>query len=316
MAVRAFIPAPVEQQTDPSGRGGRVPSAVHRPVRPGRLPRVFAIVMGLIAAAGYGASDFVAGLGSRRSSAVAVALLTAAAALAAAVVALTFFAGSGPSVHALAWGAFAGIGGAVGTLALFRGLAVGRMSVVAPVAGMVGAALPVVAGLGLGERLSVLQGVGIALAVPAILLISSARDEDPSKRTGIREGILAGAGFALVFIALDRAGSGSGAWPFVATQVVSFSLLGTLAIARRGKGLGIRRALAPATLAGLLGGAAVLVYVVATSKGQLSIVAVIASLYPAVTIVLARLIIHERWTRTQVAGLLAAVLAVAVISAG
>jgi drug/metabolite transporter (DMT)-like permease len=265
---------------------------------------------------GYGASDFVAGFGTRRSTAVAVSLAGSTFALGAMLVAVPFFGGSGPSLRPMAWGAAAGLGGVIGTVALYQGLAHGRMSVVAPLSGVISAVAAVLAGLAFGDRLSLAQAAGVIVAIPAILLVSSVRQEVGGPRSGVTEGLVAGAGFAVVFVALGRAGDASGAWPVVALQAVSVALLGLAVLVRGNAHLGLREAVAPGAFAGLLGGTSLLLYLVATSHGQLSIVAVLSSLYPAVTILLARVVLHERWSRLQIAGLVAAGAAIALISGG
>src|SRR5690348_8756705 len=125
------------------------------------------IVLGLLAAVGYGASDFVAGFGTRKSTAVGVSLAGSSFALAAIALAVPFFGGVGPRPRPMAWGALGGVGGAVGTIALYHGLAHGRMSVVAPLSGVVAAVASVLAGLAFGDRLSGLQAAGVVVAIPA-----------------------------------------------------------------------------------------------------------------------------------------------------
>ena len=274
-------------------------------------------VLALLAALAYGTSDFAAGVASRRLSAGPVTVTVQACGLAAAGVALLLFPGTGPAAGALAWGAASGIGSAVGTLSLYRGLSAGPMSVVATVSSVLTAVIPAVLGVALGERLSVPAGAGIGIAVLAIGLISWQPRSGDGRRvqTGLGYGVLAGMGFALLLIALDRAGIHAGAWPLVPGQAVSLVLTAPF-------GRGIREMAAsrgPAALtvgAGLLGGTANLIYLAAAGRGQLAIVAVLTALYPAVTVVLARAVLAERWTRLQVVGLVTAAAAIVLLRVG
>lgn len=202
-------------------------------------------------------------------------------------------------------------------MSLYRGLAVGRMSVVAPLSAVLSAALAALAGLLLGEHLKVLAWVGIAIAMPAVALVSLQPAEQPgSRRAGIVTGVIAGAGFALLFIALDRAGTSAGAWPLLPGQAVAAVIV--LAWAALARNRPSREAWSKAwrigVAAGVLGGIANLLYLAATGAGQLAIVAVVTALYPAVTILLARLTLHERWSRLQIIGLVVSAVAVAAIS--
>ncbi len=275
------------------------------------------IVLGLLAALCYGTSDFAAGVGGRRASSEAVAILSQPIGLLAAVVAVLVLDSNSPTASVLVWGAISGLGSGVGTLALYRGLTVGRMSVVAPLSAVLAAALPAIVGIATGDVLSPLRLLGLVLAFPGIALVSrqvqQGRESGPS---GVAEGLLAGAGFALLFIALDRAGTDSGAWPLVPAQAVAVLSVLALGLAL-GKPAGTwSAAWVPALITGVLGGAANLLFLASTGEGELSVVAVLTSLYPAVTIVLARGFLHEHWSRTQAVGLVLSAVAVTLISVG
>jgi uncharacterized membrane protein len=131
-----------------------------------------AVAFALLSAISYGAGDFTAGLASRRASAGIVTPVVQTFGLLTALIALSFFSGVGPRGSALAWGALGGVGSAIGTLALYQGLAVARMTVVATLSGVLTAVIPVIVGLALGNTLSVFEAAGIVIAVPAILLVS------------------------------------------------------------------------------------------------------------------------------------------------
>jgi uncharacterized membrane protein len=275
-----------------------------------------ALLLGLLAALGYGTSDFAAGLGGRRTSVGGVVLAQQPVAFVATLIALALYRPSSPTAAALAWGALSGIGNGLGTVSLYRGLAIGRMSVVASVSAILAAFIPAAVGIALGERLSGVEAAGMILAAPAIVLVSAQRTSEAGRRSGLLEGLAAGAGFALFFIALDRAGTASGAWPLLPGQIVTLCISVPLGL-RMSRGDGRRRDAIPyGATAGALGALATISFFAATGEGDLSLVAVLTALYPAVTILLARIVLGERWERVQGAGLVAAAASVVLISFG
>jgi uncharacterized membrane protein len=205
----------------------------------------------------------------------------------------------------------------LGTLALYYGLAVSRMSTVAPISAVLAAAVAALVGLATGDRLSTLAWAGIVLALPAIALVSihpGGAGHDP--RAGIISGVLAGLGFAALFVGLAQAGTASGAWPLIAGQAIAVLIIGLATFPNPPRWSTWKAVWRMATVAGILAGAATLLYLAATGAGQLAVVAVLASLYPAATIVLARVLLAEHWTRPQVAGLVISAAAVTAIAVG
>jgi drug/metabolite transporter (DMT)-like permease len=274
------------------------------------------ILLALLAAVSYGVSDFAAGVGSRRIGAGPVAAAVQFLSLVTVAIALAVFSGVGPAWPAMGWGAASGIGNALGTYALYRGFTVGRMSVVATLSAVITAAGPIIVGFALGEQLSALAITGIGIGVPAIALVSWQGKSAGGARGGVAEGIASGAGFALLFIALDQAGTQSGAWPLVAGQGVALLALLPLALGTAHLPRAYRANMLPVVVGGVLGGLSNVLFLAATGQGQLAIVAVLTALYPAFTILLARLILKETWTRLQVCGLGLAAVAVALITLG
>ncbi|AMB58598.1 DMT family transporter [Microterricola viridarii] len=272
-------------------------------------------LLALVAAVAYGVSDFVAGVASRRASAVGVTAVTLFIELLANLLALAFFHGSGPVLEPLLWGALSGVGSAVGTLALYHGFAVGRISVVATLSGVLTVVIPAITGLLLGNQLSPLALVGIIVAIPAIGLVSwNSGTREDGRKSGALFGVIAGVSFSLLFIALERAGTGSGAWPLVCGQAVACALIAPVVI--RGLRAGSRprgSALLLSVIVGLTGAAAGLAYLLATGFGQLAVVAVLTSMYPAVTVLLARVLLHETWSRLQALGLITSAIAVVMV---
>jgi uncharacterized membrane protein len=191
-----------------------------------------AIVFGLLAAISYGGSDFAAGLASRRVAPAVITVAVESLTLLTVLIELLVAAPRLPTMHVLAWGAVSGLGTALGTLSLYKGLAVARMSVVATLAAVLNAVIPVIVGLALGNHLGPLAAIGIVIALPAIGLVSWHPDQlnDQATREGVIYGVLAGIGFSLLFIALDQAGTRSGGWPVVPSQIVALVIVLPLAV--------------------------------------------------------------------------------------
>ncbi len=278
------------------------------------------VLLALVSALAYGLSDFVGGLVSRRASVWSVAVvLQSSSALCTAAVATVI--GGRPTGNDLAWATLAGVGTGVGACYLFRGLAGGRMAVVAPLSAVGAALLPLVVGLATGERPSALDLTAIAVALPGIWLVSggepAAPDDGATRRTsGVVDGLVAGLGFGVMFVALAQIGDGSGLWPVAHSQVVSAFVAGGIAVALRASFRPGGRNLWPAAAAGPLGALAVVAYTLSTRSGLLSISAVLSSLYPAATILLAATVLHERIRRPQVAGLVLCGVTVSLLALG
>jgi drug/metabolite transporter (DMT)-like permease len=276
------------------------------------------VLLGLLAAATYGSSDFLAGLVSRRLPPIVVTAGAQSICLLVGLLAIVFYPGDGISAKVLLWGAVSGLGSAGGTFALYRGLGGGAMSVVATLSGLLTAVIPVIVGLATGDSLSTLAAVGIVAAIPAIGLVSWSGSIGAAARSGAVWGILAGVGFGLLFVGYDRAGSDAGAWPLVVAEGVATLLTaGPALLALRGVGLSGRRgALGLLLAAGLLAGAANLSFIIANHHGELAVVAVLTALYPGFTVILARVVLGERWSAAQKLGLATALVATFLVSLG
>lgn len=278
------------------------------------------LALSLLAAVSFGLSDFVGGLAARRASAWAVALVSQlGGAAGAGAVALAV--GGDPRGSDWAWAALAGVGNGVGAAFLYRGLSGGRMGVVAPVSGVGAAVLPVAAGLVAGDRPAALAWAGIVVALPAIWLVARepapATAATPAGPSGLVDGVLAGLGFGVLFAAVGQVREDAGFAPLVLVQVVGVVVVVAVA-------LGLRASLAPrrvgvvgaAVLTGVLGVSASGLFLVATQGGSLTIAAVVTSLYPAFTVLLAALVLRERVHRGQAVGLVLCGIAVGLIAAG
>jgi uncharacterized membrane protein len=270
---------------------------------------VLVITFGLCAAVAWGVADFLGGLATRQASLLAVGLMSqlVGATVAAAIVVST--GADVPSAHATGFALLAGVANAIGLAAFYRALAVGTMSIVAPIVGM-SAILPVTVGIAGGERPTALHAVGIAVAVTGVVLASRERAEDRASRRVARLSIglalLAAAGVGGNLAALDAAVAGAPKsqlwWVLLITRAVAVGLLVVAALAMHRPRRVPRRSVRIVLALGCLDVAANIFYATATHDGMVSLVAVLASLHPVVTVVLAAVIIHERLRASQRAG--------------
>jgi drug/metabolite transporter (DMT)-like permease len=265
----------------------------------------------------WGAGDFLGGTVSRRLPAVAVVGVSQALALIAfAVVAgVNGEAARGMPAVGWWWAAAAGVAGLVGLVAFYSALASGTMGVVAPIAAL-GVVVPVGAGLLAGERPSAVQLAGAVLGVLGGVLASGPELRSGASRQPVVLAVVAGVSFGLVLLFLARGSEESPLLTLVGMRATSVTVLVVAALVLRSLGGVRRRDLALLGLIGLLDGGANLTYAIATTAGLLSLVAVLASLYPAVTVVLARMVHHESMTRVQDVGVAAAVIGVVLVASG
>lgn len=277
------------------------------------------LVLALLGALVYGAADFAGGLASRRAAVLGVVACGQLASLAVLAVLLVAVPGR-PDPASFAWGAAAGVVGALGLLLFYRGLSLGAMTVVAPLAALMSAVVPAVAGLLLGERPSPPALVGLALAAAAVLLVGAEGGRLPSAQA-LRGPVVAGAlaagvGFGLLFVLLSRAAPTSGFWPLLGARAASLALFALVAaVGRRSL---VPRGAPPALvlLSGVGDMVANLLFVLAARSGLLSIAGVVVALYPAATVLLALVVLRERLAALQVGGLALATGGVVLIALG
>lgn len=277
--------------------------------------------LAIAAALSYGAGDFLGAIATARTkSALPVVATSSLAGVILLLVVAPWFDAS-PTGADFGWGAAGGVAGGVGVALFYRGLATGVMSVVAPVAAVTGAVVPVTAGLIMGERPGALAlaGVGLAIGAVALLAVEAPGTRELASGTS-RDALLlalgAGAGFGVFFVLLDRTGDDAGLWPLVASRSVTFLLAAAAAIV-------VGQAVVPARGArrlslgtGVFDMVANACFLIANRSGLLALVAVITSLYPASTIGLAQVFLGERLARHQLVGVGVAVVAVVLIAVG
>jgi drug/metabolite transporter (DMT)-like permease len=276
------------------------------------------VLLALGSALSYGLSDFIGGLLARRARVFAVAVVGQSTSTAGTGVAALLFPGD-PTTPDWVWGSIAGVGSGLGAVFLYRGLASGRMSVVAPLSAVAAALLPVVVGFISGERPTLVTWLGVVCAFPAIWLVARAADPAPAdraRRAGVADGLFAGLGFGALFTALGQVENGSGLGPLALAQATSVVSIIVLAIGLRQPWLPCHRGEVAASSAGLLGALATLLFLLSTQAGLLTVAAVLSSLYPVTTVLLAALLLHERIHRFQGVGLVLAGAAVALVAGG
>ena len=259
----------------------------------------------------WGISDFVGGLWSRRESPWVVAFVVQTGALAAAAV-VALVAGQPISAPDGLWAVVAGLAAGAGTALLYRGLARGSMGVVAPMSAVTAAVVPTTGGVAMGERPGAWAVLGIALALPAIWLVSADRRE--KSRTGTWDGLWSGLGFGIYFLGSGQIDTEHALTPLALIQAVAFIPIMLLAALRREPLLPRSRSAWAVLWIGPLVAAANTAFLWAANLGQLAVTSVLASLYPAVTVALAAVVLRERIRGWQAVGLGLAAFAVILIS--
>jgi drug/metabolite transporter (DMT)-like permease len=276
------------------------------------------ILLAAAAALVYGVGDYCGGRASRKIDSLVVTCAGQIFSLMLLGIFLVILGDPAPGMHDWLWGAAGGLGGFVGLTLFYYALAKGSMTVVAPLAAVISAALPIGTGLFLGDRPSLIAYVGIVIAIVGIALVTGAvgTAHAPAKLAIVGVATLAGCGFGWMFVCLDRTSSDSGMWPLLAARIASISIAATI-IAFRGRSrLGQGRIPAIALWAGFFDMGANVLFVFANRQGMLSLVSVITALYPVSTIVLALRLDHEKANRSQFVGMACAALALVFVSLG
>ena len=281
---------------------------------------MLAIALGLGSGLFWGLADFGGGLQSRRHPVVAVLFVSQAVGLAGLVAVVALSGEPAPALDSLWPAAAGGIGGLLALAAFYRGLAIGTMSIVAPISAT-GSAVPVIVGLASGERPSAVQLAGILAAGVGVVLASrEAPHEDAARaragRASIGLALVAALGFGSFFVGMDRAAHVDVLWAMLAARVADAALLLPAALLLRRSFDIPRTALAPLAAVGILDLTANGFYAWGTTQGLLSVVAVLGSLCPLATVLLARAVLGERVRRLQEIGVASALAGVVLIAAG
>ena len=277
---------------------------------------MLAIALALGASLSWGLGDFFGGLKSRTLHVLTVLVLQQVAGIAAALVWVAASAEGTPSTAATLLAVAAGAAGCLGVGALYRGMAIGAMGIVAPVSA-VSAVIPFAVGVGSGERPSAIQVGGILLALAGVAVASrEPAAQGGGQAAGIGLALLAAFGLGLYFVFADRAADESVPWA-VATARGSSLLLAFAAAVYAGASLRPGRSVLPVLIViGLCDVGANMLFSLAATRGYLSVVSVLSALYPVVTVALAALVLHERVSATQRLGVAGALLGAVLITAG
>ncbi len=273
-----------------------------------------ALFFGLASALTWGAGDFSGGLATKKGNVYSVVLISQMIGGLFLLLLAVLFGEMLPPVGDLLFGALAGLAGILGLLGLYSGLARGRMGIVAPLTAVLSAAIPIILSLFTEGAPPTLQIVGFFLALLAVWLLSGAGGHGGIQPIELGYALLAGTGFALFFIFIDQANETAVFWPLVAARISSVTFM-ALFIGLRGVWERPSRTQLPLiVLAGLLDAFGNAFFTLSARYGRLDLAAVLASLYPVSTVLLAQLILHERLGRVQWVGILLALTAVILIT--
>ncbi len=279
---------------------------------------MFAIAVALSSSVCWGVSDFVGGMQARRLSLLNLIVLSQGIGLTCLIVVVAARGSAPPHLVRLLPAVAAGIGGVAALAAFYRALAIGTMSIVAPISAT-GVAVPVIVGIASGDRPAALQVAGILAAILGVVLASREESADSERRivrASIGLALLAALGFGGFFVGMRSSARADVLWALVAARGAGvIGLLLVIGVRREAVGAG-RNAFAPLAAIGLLDLAANGLYAIASRHGALSEVAVAASLYPVATVLLARAVLGERVRRVQEVGIFAAIAGVVLIAAG
>jgi uncharacterized membrane protein len=270
----------------------------------------------------YGAGDFTGGLATRRAGVLPVVVVSQSSGLVLLLLFLPFLPPAWLSRADLLWSVSAALTGGAGVALLYRALAVGRMAVVAPTTAVCAVAIPVLVAVLLGERPGLPAAAGILLGVGSIVLVSQQTAEGagghaPAGRLppGIALALVSGVAIGLFFLSLARTSPQAGMWPILVSRAVSVTLFGAAAAAGR-RSLRVPGVLLLALVCGVVDMSANALYLLAARSGPLSVVVTLSSLYPASTVLLARVVLGERLNGRQITGVGCALAAIVLIVSG
>lgn len=277
---------------------------------------MIAIVLALGASVSWGVGDFLGGVSSRRLPTFTVMAVSQVAGLAAVFAVVAALGEAAPATGGVAFAAAAGLGGIVGLAALYRGMAVGAIAIVAPISAA-SALVPLAVGLARGERPGAIQLAGVGLVLAGVALTSY--EPGPGGRrlaAGVGLAVVAALGFGLYYVFIAEAGEESALWAVLVARAASSLVAVVVVLARRLMSTLHARDIPVLVLIGLFDVGANCLLVLALNRGLVSLVPVLASLYPVTTVLLARAVLGERVARAQQTGVALALAGVALISTG
>lgn len=272
------------------------------------------ILYGLASAAGWGAGDFCGGLTTKRINVYRVILISQIIGVTMLLAFAVIIAEPLPSFDDLLLGGIAGISATSGLAALYLGLARGHMGIVAPVAAVVASILPILVAFFTEGLPSNSQLIGFGFALLAVWLLSSAGDDRTFTRRDLRLPVIAGMGFALFYILIDRVDDDALIWPLVAARVTSITILSLVNIVQRRRESISGKQLGTIAATGIFETGGGVFFALATHVGRLDVSTILSSLYPAVTVVLAWAVLKERFKRQQWAGIFLTLVALVLIA--
>ena len=274
---------------------------------------MLALALGLVSSVSWGIADFLGGVASRRAAALTVVALSQAVGLVLALAVVAATRTGPPPTEDLLLGVAAGVSGVIGLVAFYRGMAVGSISIIAPISAL-GALVPLAVDLVAGRTPGTLALVGMAVALTGAAI--AARAPGPASRRGIGLALVAAVGFGGFFALLGEAAAESAVWGLTSARLGSVPLA-LAAILVVGPGVALAgRTVAMVCAAGVLDASANMLFALGSQRGLVSVVAVVGSLYPVVTVILAGAILDERLSRLQAAGAVLALGGVVLIAAG
>ncbi|WP_135611792.1 DMT family transporter [Methanococcoides sp. AM1] len=281
------------------------------------IPAEFLVVFfGLMAAISWGAGDFSGGFASKRANVYSVVLITQAVGVFLLAASAYLMAEKMPPLGGMLWGAVAGVFISIGLLALYRGLSQGRMGFVAPISAVVAASVPVIYGAFYEGLPAVHQMIGFAFAFVAVWLIAGGGDESSKiERTDLILPLIAGTGFGLFFISIDRVSDTAVLWPLTAARIAAVITLIIFIALSKQVYLPPKNVLPVIIIAGVFDTGGNTFFALASQAGRLDIASITSSLYPAGTVLLAWLILKEKLSLKQWIGVAAALVAIVFISA-
>lgn len=275
---------------------------------------LLAVFFGLGSAFTWGAGDFSGGFASKRGNVLSVIVISQLVGLGFLLLLSLIIPENTPSFHSLAWGAAGGVFGATGLVALYTALASGRMSIVAPLSAVMTALVPIGFSFFLEGLPRSIQLVGMAIALASVWILSARKNGSALVKKELVLSLAAGVGFGLFFVCIDQASETAIIRPLIAARVASVSLFGCIVL-KRGSISNVQKIQIPyIVLAGVLDASGNALFAMAASLGRLDISSVLASLYPASTVLLAGLFLKERLQFQQWIGVITAVLALILIA--